>query len=158
MHLYFKCKLRIRVGQGHRLCLIANTKFINNMQDNELRLSDKGICAVIIIKCRISTVIRLIRVFKLTLMAILHLIIHNMVISVIILSLIQTISMVLFLFKFTYQKCIYEHALLIGVFCGIVSSVERLVETIFGFPYLFLGEIISIYFFWGKNTFLQSAL
>lgn len=63
--------------------------------------------------------------FKLNIIATLPLLISEILVTVIVVAICQVLSLSAFLLKFTYQKCIYEYILLIGVFCGIISAIEH---------------------------------
>lgn len=96
--------------------------------------------------------------FKLNVIATLPLLISELLVSVIVVAICQTLSLSAFFLKFTYQKCIYEYILLIGVFCGIISAIEHVFSTILNLPYLFIGEICSLFFFFKEQNYLVSAL
>ncbi|CAM6005787.1 unnamed protein product [Sphagnum balticum] len=70
----------------------------------------------------------------------------------------QMVVSFVFFFKFTYQRCMQEYIVFIGIFIGVVSAVENIAETIFGFPYLFTAEIGSVFFFLSTNNFLSTLL
>jgi hypothetical protein len=65
----------------------------------------------------------LVRIARLNVIAILPLLTSNRLIVVIAVALCQVLSTSVFFFKFTYQKCIYEYVLLVGIFSGLVSAV-----------------------------------
>lgn len=111
----------------------------HNRQDHLLQLSHPRTSTVLALSFRISTINKLVRVVKLNVIGLLPLVIPAQLIVVVVVALCQVISLSVFFIKFTYQKCLYEYVLLVGVFCGFVSAVENVFETIFALPYLFIG-------------------
>jgi hypothetical protein len=93
-----------------------------------------------------------------SLIAVLPLFISLHLAVVVVISLCQLLSCSAYFFKFTYQHCAYEYLVLVGVFCGFVSVAEDVFESIFGFHYLFIGEIASLYFYFNEDNYLASVI
>jgi hypothetical protein len=95
---------------------------------------------------------------KLNLVALVPIVIGSKLGVVAVLSACQLLSSFIFLFKFTYQRVGCEYILLVGMFCGLISAIEDIMETVFGFSYLYVGEVTSLYFYLTPDNYLTSLL
>lgn len=130
------------------MCTTAGTsKSLPHWENNLFQFSDTRTGTVHVLLIRISTINKLVRVVKLNVIGLLPLVVQTQLVIVVVVALCQAISLCAFFLKFTYQKCIYEYVLLVGVFCGFISAVENVFETIFALPYLFIGELAALFFY-----------
>lgn len=108
-------------------------------QNNLSWFTHERVISVSLVLIRISGLTKLTRILKLLLTAIIPQFISSELPLVIVLSVCELVTIFIFLFKYTYQKCSVEYVLLIGVFGGLISSVEDMLSTIFEYEYYFLG-------------------
>lgn len=130
----------------------------NNNKNHLFQFCLKVALTVFLKIYRISTINKTFRILKLEILAILPFVTDSNMLVVILMLAFQSISIIIFVFKFTYQKCNLQYILLLGILCGFISAVENLAQVIFQVRYFFIGEIISLFYFIFRDNFMKRLL
>ena len=129
------------------LWAICPSKWLNYHQNQFPRVNSRGVIFVFNFLYSVSGVIRNIRILKICLLTCLPLFIQDIVIQSAIFLLTQSLSFFLFLQKFTFQRVLAEHHLMIGSICGLISSIDFCISSVIDSRYTFVGEGLIIVFF-----------
>jgi hypothetical protein len=86
-----------------------------------------------------SVAVRILRVVKMCFMIFLPVFFADPLIYAMSILPLQFFSLLLFWHKFTFCWVLAEHHLMAGSLCGVVSSIDLLVSSLFSSPYTYVG-------------------
>ncbi len=134
------------------------SRVFNNNKNHLFQFCLKVAFTVFLKIYRISTINKTFRILKLEILAILPFVTDSNMLVVILMLAFQSISIIIIVFKFTYQKCNLQYILLLGILCGFISALENIAQVIFQVRYFFIGEIISLFYFIFRDNFMKRLL